>query len=142
MESRRIVRRRLHYNTIEEDRTQPHVLLSSLSDRLLETINRMESNSEETNPPPFFRHIRVRRRISFEDATTIPNIVPKIVLKTISVNNTNVEEYTGTCAVCLEDRKEGDECCLLPCEHKFHSNCIQQWVEVNATCPLCRSSLS
>lgn len=29
-----------------------------------------------------------------------------------------------------------------PCEHCFHRNCIEQWMETSRTCPVCRRTVS
>ncbi|GAB5030728.1 ring finger [Nannochloropsis oceanica] len=45
------------------------------------------------------------------------------------------------CVICLEPIEEGaDLTSLLGCEdrHHFHANCINSWLERNATCPTCR----
>lgn len=42
------------------------------------------------------------------------------------------------CCVCLcayEDRAELRE---LPCRHHFHCVCIDKWLQINSTCPLCK----
>ena len=31
---------------------------------------------------------------------------------------------------------------LLPCNHFFHSNCLEQWIGVKKECPICRAPLS
>eukprot|EP00927_Polykrikos_kofoidii_P014002 TRINITY_DN16103_c0_g2_i1.p1 TRINITY_DN16103_c0_g2~~TRINITY_DN16103_c0_g2_i1.p1 ORF type:complete len:615 (+),score=98.66 TRINITY_DN16103_c0_g2_i1:73-1845(+) len=40
------------------------------------------------------------------------------------------------CVVCREPMEIGDECRRLPCLHLFHKQCIDQWFQVKATCPL------
>jgi len=42
-----------------------------------------------------------------------------------------------SCAVCLSDFEEGDVLRRLPCGHKFHRPCIDQWLRRNKVCPLC-----
>lgn len=44
-----------------------------------------------------------------------------------------------SCPVCFE---EDPDTVLLPCSHKFHSDCILQWVEHNFSCPMCRQEIS
>lgn len=46
------------------------------------------------------------------------------------------------CAVCLEKFKDVELLRLLPkCKHAFHMDCIDQWLEYNSTCPLCRQDI-
>lgn len=53
--------------------------------------------------------------------------------------NTNpVEEC---CPICLIDYVDGDEIRTLPCEHGFHTACVDAWLGNNASCPACRYSL-
>ncbi|KAI1969618.1 hypothetical protein LOZ53_006796 [Ophidiomyces ophidiicola] len=46
------------------------------------------------------------------------------------------------CPICTEDFEKGQDVRLLPCDHKFHPECIDPWlVNVSGTCPLCRIDL-
>ncbi|OWM64080.1 hypothetical protein CDL15_Pgr011535 [Punica granatum] len=45
------------------------------------------------------------------------------------------------CSICLRGYKEGDALSSLPCcHHLFHTKCIDPWLQLNPTCPICRSS--
>jgi hypothetical protein len=46
-----------------------------------------------------------------------------------------------SCAICIGDFAAGDELRRLPCNHDFHTQCVDQWLAVNATCPLCRAPI-
>lgn len=49
---------------------------------------------------------------------------------------------TQGCTICAEDFVKGQDVRLLPCNHKFHPECIDPWlVDVSGTCPLCRVDL-
>lgn len=47
----------------------------------------------------------------------------------------------ATCVVCLSEYEDGSELRQLPCHHLFHSACIDKWLCINATCPLCKRSI-
>ena len=49
-----------------------------------------------------------------------------------------IEEDGAVCGVCQEDMNVGVEGRRLKCMHKFHSDCIVNWLRSKATCPLCR----
>ncbi|XP_035228918.1 dentin sialophosphoprotein-like isoform X2 [Stegodyphus dumicola] len=42
------------------------------------------------------------------------------------------------CQVCLSDYETGDILRILPCFHEFHTPCIDPWLKINHTCPVCR----
>ncbi|XP_051720975.1 E3 ubiquitin-protein ligase znrf2 isoform X3 [Ctenopharyngodon idella] len=42
---------------------------------------------------------------------------------------------TGECAICLEDLVQGDTIARLPCLCIYHKGCIDEWFEVNRSCP-------
>ncbi|XP_075475255.1 putative RING-H2 finger protein ATL21A [Primulina tabacum] len=72
---------------------------------------------------------------------------PKIDSYTISLI---VEEKSGTsfprgstCAICLEDYRETEKIkCIILCHHRFHANCIDPWLQIRWSCPVCRTFLS
>ncbi|CAH9100735.1 unnamed protein product [Cuscuta europaea] len=44
----------------------------------------------------------------------------------------------GECAICLEDMEVNEMVTRMPCDHKFHGDCIVQWLGKGHVCPLCR----
>ena len=42
------------------------------------------------------------------------------------------------CSICCVDYLKEDLCVKLPCTHCFHSKCIDRWIFVEKSCPLCR----
>ncbi|KAK3031589.1 hypothetical protein RJ639_035595 [Escallonia herrerae] len=46
------------------------------------------------------------------------------------------------CAVCLNEFEDDEKLRLIPkCDHVFHSECIDQWLDSHVTCPVCRANL-
>jgi hypothetical protein len=46
------------------------------------------------------------------------------------------------CPVCLEKFLVGQGLLALPCNHKFHPNCLTPWLEGHEQCPYCRARIS
>ncbi|XP_051124630.1 E3 ubiquitin-protein ligase ATL6-like [Andrographis paniculata] len=46
------------------------------------------------------------------------------------------------CAVCLNEFEDDETLRLLPtCDHVFHAECIDAWLDSHVTCPVCRANL-
>ncbi|XP_046560874.1 RING finger protein 44-like [Haliotis rubra] len=45
------------------------------------------------------------------------------------------------CQVCLTAFQPGETLRTLPCLHEYHSECIDEWLKRNATCPICRQDV-
>lgn len=53
------------------------------------------------------------------------------------------EKSFSECSVCLTEFQEEEKLRVLPnCSHLFHIDCIDTWLQGNANCPLCRSTIS
>jgi hypothetical protein len=51
-------------------------------------------------------------------------------------------EYNQTnCTICLENYEHDSEVRVLRCNHVFHRDCIDSWLPVNPSCPLCRKNI-
>eukprot|EP00243_Klebsormidium_subtile_P006594 TRINITY_DN282_c0_g1_i1.p1 TRINITY_DN282_c0_g1~~TRINITY_DN282_c0_g1_i1.p1 ORF type:complete len:372 (-),score=31.96 TRINITY_DN282_c0_g1_i1:333-1448(-) len=52
-----------------------------------------------------------------------------------------VSADNAECCICLSPYEDGAELRELPCTHHFHSPCIDKWLKINATCPLCKYNI-
>jgi Ring finger domain len=58
-----------------------------------------------------------------------------------NADGTDAEGQLG-CSICTDDFNKGEEVRVLPCNHKFHPDCVDPWLlNVSGTCPLCRIDL-
>ncbi|CAL5207487.1 unnamed protein product [Lathyrus oleraceus] len=64
---------------------------------------------------------------------------PKMLYSEVKLRK---NDSTSTCcSICLGDYKGSDMLKVLPdCEHLFHLKCIEPWLRLHPTCPLCRTS--
>ncbi|XP_024975579.1 E3 ubiquitin-protein ligase RING1-like [Cynara cardunculus var. scolymus] len=42
------------------------------------------------------------------------------------------------CAICLTEYGDAGEAKEMPCKHRYHSDCIQKWLNIHGSCPVCR----
>ncbi|KAL3821046.1 hypothetical protein ACJIZ3_006951 [Penstemon smallii] len=48
----------------------------------------------------------------------------------------------SSCSICLQDLNDGESARLLPsCRHLFHLHCIDEWLTLQGTCPICRKDV-
>ncbi|OWZ22064.1 BRCA1-associated protein [Phytophthora megakarya] len=51
----------------------------------------------------------------------------------------STESDSETCPICLDDFEDGADVKVLPCQHFFHVDCINPWLEGRSgRCPLCK----
>ncbi|KAK3648037.1 hypothetical protein LTR56_007737 [Elasticomyces elasticus] len=76
-----------------------------------------------------------------ESATERRSSVGGIAAASSSKQNVNDIDNQG-CSICTEDFEVGQDQRVLPCDHRFHPDCIDPWLlNVSGTCPLCRIDL-
>lgn len=65
--------------------------------------------------------------------------LPKSALKKLPIHKFKDGDPFETCCICLDDFEEGDKLRILPCDHGYHSKCIDPWLVKNKRiCPQCR----
>jgi len=45
------------------------------------------------------------------------------------------------CAICMSTIEGSNDYMVTPCDHTFHANCLQQWLDQKLECPICRRNL-
>ncbi|XP_021726908.1 transmembrane E3 ubiquitin-protein ligase 1-like isoform X3 [Chenopodium quinoa] len=51
---------------------------------------------------------------------------------------------TTDCVICMtaiDLSEHSNDCMVTPCDHFFHSGCLQRWMDIKMECPTCRRSL-
>lgn len=64
---------------------------------------------------------------------------PKFLYSQAKLHKT--DSTASCCSICLADYKVSDMIRLLPdCGHLFHRKCVDPWLRLHPTCPVCRNS--
>jgi len=64
-------------------------------------------------------------------------------LKTIVFGQeSDIRDGNSRCVICYENYIPGNLIKFLPCDHHFHSECVDEWLNIRDTCPLCKKSTS
>ncbi|CAK8539302.1 unnamed protein product [Lathyrus sativus] len=104
--------------SICKDRQQNHI-------QQRQTITNIEPSNQE---PPWF--------VSGLDRSRIEQY-PKIQLTESGQLSKSID---NVCSICLSEYKPMETLRSIPqCNHHFHIDCIDVWLKMNATCPLCRN---
>jgi hypothetical protein len=63
-----------------------------------------------------------------------------VTLSSNSSSDELIEVIVGqsNCSICLSGLKTPDKNRLLDCDHTFHKKCINKWLTLRNTCPICR----
>ncbi|KAK7386430.1 hypothetical protein VNO78_26654 [Psophocarpus tetragonolobus] len=86
----------------------------------------MRNSNPSVAPPPI-------RGLSVE------TIMEQMESETFACDDKEDPEEGEKCPICLEEFGDGDEIGKLHlCAHKFHADCIKQWLEESNVCPVCK----
>jgi len=51
------------------------------------------------------------------------------------------KEEEDKCAICWSEFEEDEDVRRLPCIHLFHIECVDKWLKMNKSCPICRQDI-
>lgn len=103
-------------NSLVRDYIINDILLSIINNPIEEVIDNDNDNNDDVN-----------MRLTEEEVNRIPLI-------------TIQEELEDSCSICLENIEIGSMVYSIPCNHKFHINCLKSnLINYNRNCPLCRN---
>ncbi|XP_058224239.1 putative RING-H2 finger protein ATL21A [Rhododendron vialii] len=97
-----------------------------------------------------------RRRLDAQLSNLTSNPQPMVIIT--GLDGPTIESYPktvigesrrlprpndGTCPICLAEYQPKETLRTIPeCNHYFHAKCVDEWLRMNATCPLCRNTPS
>ncbi|XP_037076460.1 E3 ubiquitin-protein ligase RNF13-like [Pollicipes pollicipes] len=66
--------------------------------------------------------------------------LPKRILDSLPVQRFDKAVHTyDTCAICLDDYEDGEQLRILPCNHAYHTKCVDPWLtRSRRVCPVCK----
>ncbi|KAK8669758.1 hypothetical protein V6N13_107182 [Hibiscus sabdariffa] len=86
-------------------------------------------------PPRILSNWRRKNLVKSVD-NKIVDALPRVTFSSAHLSHCHAGE---TCAICLEDYKDGEILKFLPCQHDFHSSCVESWLTKWGTfCPVCK----
>eukprot|EP00972_Heterocapsa_arctica_P019839 2927936-Heterocapsa_arctica.AAC.1 len=50
----------------------------------------------------------------------------------------SAEEADNECTICRDKFQIGEHLKVLPCLHKYHTDCVDKWLGQSGTCPVCK----
>ena len=65
--------------------------------------------------------------------------IDRLPTETLSSKTNNLTN--DRCTICLSNFVDGDKVRTLPCFHVFHKECIDEWLQRNQTCPICKAPI-
>ena len=69
------------------------------------------------------------------------NSYPKFQFHKNNLEHSSEDANNSMCSICLCDYKEGEMLRMMPdCKHYFHLCCLDAWLKLNGSCPVCRNS--
>ena len=117
--------------------TLPVVKFGGLDDKNAATKNDVELNNTSSSTEQSRDHVLA----SMPENTTTNTEGDAVAAPAANADGTDAEGHLG-CSICTEDFTKGEEVRVLPCNHKFHPECVDPWLlNVSGTCPLCRVDL-
>ncbi|KAF6140838.1 hypothetical protein GIB67_042251 [Kingdonia uniflora] len=100
--------------------------------------------------------IKLRRNGGRHSHAESSMIAPQPTIVIVGLDEPTIESYPktvlgesrrlpkaddNTCPICLSEYRPKETLRTIPdCKHCFHTDCIDEWLRINATCPLCRNS--
>jgi len=88
----------------------------------------------------------VRIGLSEEEIHSIPkyilNSYEELNMIVTCSDSDETDDFQTVCAVCIENIKINELYKRLPkCEHYFHADCIDKWLRLRNSCPVCRRTI-
>ncbi|KAJ0245121.1 RING-H2 finger protein ATL1 [Hirschfeldia incana] len=110
----------------------------------IDIFRRRRRRSSDQNPLMIYTPHELNRGLDESAIRAIP--IFKFKKRDVVAREGGEEDQNKSsqeCSVCLNEFQEDEKLRIIPnCCHVFHIDCIDIWLQSNANCPLCRTSVS
>ena len=79
-----------------------------------------------------------RQGIPEED---FPNMIEDGIIQREYLTPERVGQITPECSICIDNFESGQTVWILRCHHVYHETCLQPWLRLRSTCPMCRENI-
>ena len=126
------------------------VLSSSSTDVIVEKrlkafVKENDDDAPVNNRINVLRDSRIPEDATYEELLYLEKKIGDVSkgLSNNELNRIKVSKYVAgkkkeQCLICLSEFKDKEEIRNLYCNHFFHRKCIDNWLNINKTCPLCK----
>ncbi len=79
--------------------------------------------------------------VSQSSVTSVPSeqLLPHIThVQFVQRKFDESKDYSSACTICLNSFDSTSTIIVLPCLHEYDQSCIEQWLQVQSSCPMCR----
>lgn len=78
---------------------------------------------------------------AIERSTVVTTANPKTAVGKVARGGGALEEHCK-CMICVELFCKGDSLRTLPCLHRYHRSCIDEWLRRSCLCPICKHDVT
>jgi Ring finger domain len=82
------------------------------------------------------RQARARSMSMLKDLPIIQYEIPTASEKRPDLEAVSMKLSNSTCPICTEDFAQSQLLRVLPCQHQYHVECIQDWLNRGSSCPI------
>jgi len=83
---------------------------------------------------------RIRKRRTVKRQV---RVIPEVIFRSEGLEANGIKLTNDSCPICLANFKEETKIKLLPCDHGFHTECIEPWIRQHSdSCPMCRETVT
>lgn len=116
-----------------------------MSQAFKDEFSQRRNSIQEAEINPFYAAPPSDVPYTYEQLLALEN-VPRGVkslghLPTLTYTGQDLPSAQTTCAVCMMEFEKNEELRGLHCTHHFHMECIDKWLSVGTTCPVCKSEV-
>lgn len=128
------------FNTAAEQRYQTQIRHKALWKQATAQLRFAEALLAELKT---LRNTGETYRKRFEEFITLRNKIRENLFarpyNALQVTQEQVDE-DAACSICLKNYQVDETISELPCKHTFDTECIKEWLNRSATCPVCRQN--